>query len=271
MKTKFGSGILVGVLLMVCAIVTTYMGGTINSQNSFSNQEQIYECDGYDSPEEAALAYANAFSEKDYKAMVSTFAIETYIKNYNFAAMIDRVAVYQGITILEYPIENLDNMANSILKEKRLSTINNSILYQYAAVKGVREHLGDKYNQPIPVGEGKEYTSGKDFVSKVFNKTDLDSVSIIVKGTVTPSLLTDYYLKADNLAHISKMSNIYGTSDLTDIGVKLSIDGKEYLLCMTCGNYNGRWYNITCQGDLSQILGISADFGGLKVYSDIED
>lgn len=62
--------------------------------NFFSIQDNhlgTIESRGYKSPEDAAKAYLEAFMNNDIDQMLSTFAVETYVKNFDLEKYVDRV------------------------------------------------------------------------------------------------------------------------------------------------------------------------------------
>ncbi len=99
-----------------------------------------FEGDGFDSPEAAVMAYVEAFIAGDVTAMLSTFAIESYIDNTDRVALLERI---RGVSLREL---HMIPLANDDIREleiaNRYGLLAESLLYQYLSY-----HVPEEYNE----------------------------------------------------------------------------------------------------------------------------
>ena len=90
-----GSGrilfLLLGVALAGVAVAVLLAAGVLQFRSGAEPTAVKVEGPGYTSAEEAARAYAEALKAGDLNAMLSTFAVESYVEHFDMAAYIEDV------------------------------------------------------------------------------------------------------------------------------------------------------------------------------------
>ena len=71
--------------------------------------ENKTEGDGFDSPEDAAKAYLEGLRDLDIPRMMSAFAVESYVENFNFEALLNMLRVYMTGFDIKLPNAKLCN------------------------------------------------------------------------------------------------------------------------------------------------------------------
>ena len=219
-----------------------------------------HECDGFASPEDAVLAYVDAFNEGDVEAMISTFAIESYIDNKDARYALERMTVYQPVTMYyQFPASN--GYVRNLEVSKRYAEVADRLYTQYLSYN-LPEDIDD-VSRPITL-------SGADEIDALFS--DLAASpgkdwfgNIAFLDWISPVALTDKYLLPKNLENTAKQAMILGCEDVADLAALLRVNEQRAILFMQCVKYNGLWYNYALQNNPATILGLGIYLGGLAV------
>ena len=219
---------------------------------------------GYDSPEEALTAYAEALRDQDIDRLLSTFSVETYVDNYDAVKQAERLSAVQRPQIYEYPISNgEEGFLRDIDVEKRIKMIISCVVYQVETLaycnSGFDEDFDKIFNGEMLIG-----TPESDF-NYVFEMArdipDLSSLEVV--EAVSPEELSDLFADKANRDNLKKQRKIIAADDYTSAALIVEIDGEEYYLMMDAACYDGKWYNITPGGNLGALMGLPLQCGGL--------
>ena len=132
---------------------------------------------GYVSAEDAVSAYLEAFKSTDVEAMISTFAVETYVDNYSLETDVERVRAYTLTLPQSFPSNNQFTTGLNI--QRRQSQISDSIRFQYMSL-----FIPDAINDgiPTPIADTQEARS---FIRTLGDQSYYESMcSISVLGFV---------------------------------------------------------------------------------------
>lgn len=268
-KKGFGRAWILGAIIVLVMVVSFFMLEKLNSVKGFpaftneSTDAQV-QGSGYDSAEEAVRAYVNALNRKDYDAMLSTFAVESYVEHYDLGAMVDRLQEYRMTYTMN--ITNENELARGILKTRRINEINSMIEYQYFKIIGVDELLADEGKdlmESFGLAES-DFENGSELIETLFqNAKRLDSVSIEAGSRIDPTLLFERYYDARNMENIQRQKNIIGADELENICMNVTINDTLYYLFADCICFSGKWYLHSFNCNLSSALGVNPYSGGL--------
>ena len=224
--------------------------------------EEKVEGEGFSSPEEAVTAYIDGLQKNDIDTMLSTFAVETFAENYDLEKHLDRMKSYSPS--IQY-VPNSGDFAFRINCETRRSQIMDSIRSEYLVLQNSDIVLGEDAGKVIQIGEGKTYTSGKDFISQSFAGDERQFLSgIRFEGDfVDPGLVSSQYNEANNQEMLKKTAEIYGADEIRSTLSAFYRDNDLYALCMDCIRYGDKWYLYIPNGNINNLLGISFTYGGL--------
>lgn len=215
------------------------------------------EGNGYTSPEAAIEAYVEALKKGDVNAMIATFAVETYVENFDAAAYLDTVHVYviQGAP----PINPTDSYSTGVLIGDRHMELYQNITCQYLTIAGIMEYA---MYEPVVILEGKEFETGQDFVNFTQIQDSARILSQIQVGRIwnAEDLLEKYGMRSQmDMLELNENSSklVYGCEDYVELAVEVTINGEDYYCMLGIGKYNGRWYNIKTTTALQNTLGFS--------------
>ncbi|MCL1940873.1 MAG: ankyrin repeat domain-containing protein [Synergistaceae bacterium] len=212
------------------------------------------EGDGFDSPEDAARAYLEALGDQDLPRMISTFAIESYARNYNLEAELTRSRAYFPGAAIQMP--NANEFAVSINTESRRVNVARMILSQYLFL--CYPDLDQIRMQPLKDVDVSEFVGQ---FSKNLNKPNFRTVEFV--RFVLPKTIFDRYFSASNLKNLAQMADRLGAKQVTGRVAVFKLDGKEYWLCLDAVRYGDKWYLMALGGSIGIWMNIDVTNGGI--------
>jgi len=219
---------------------------------------------GYESAKDAARAYLEAFSKSDVDAMISTFAVESYVENYDLEAQIKRVKAFIFYTFPQSLLPN-NQFATALNIQQRQGQIVTWIRLQYELVlfQGELSNSG----MIINLSNDKDMRS---FINKLNDQTYYEPIkSLRVLGFEDPDSLSDMYPSIMNQQNIDKFREIIGAQRLEDVVARVEFDNEVYLVCFDVARYGGKWYINSIGGNIGNLIGIPATGGGIIPESDL--
>ena len=257
----FGAGgTAVGAILLAVILL---LAGVFGTAGAFSSGGGAFEGPGFATPEDAAKAYLMGLEAQNMDAMLSTFAMESYVENYDFEAQVERLMSYQINMEIRFP--NTNDYTRRMNIASRSSQVAGLILFQYMSF-----NTPDALNDATPVMLN-EPGAVSDFVEK-FERDTEDYVfeDLEIKDTLKPEDLSDMYENEMNQENIAKQAKTFGANeeDVANIAVTFEADGDEYIFCPQMVRYDGKWYLQSLQGNLANLLGIDVFKGGIMPFDE---
>lgn len=216
------------------------------------------ECAGFESPEDAVMAYIEAMRELDVQGMLSSFAIERFVEHSNPQLFLERIRAFTMSAEGALPVS--EAYPRAIAVAQRYGNLADRLYRQYLYYTWPEEY-GEFDGSTLIFKEDGEIQA---FVSQMESPafiSDLASAEWV--EFIEPSSLSEIYLRKTNLEQIAKQARSYGCDELRDVVARLNIGGREALLCMQCARYGERWYNFSFGGNIGNILGLEAYCAGL--------
>ena len=226
-----------------------------------------YEGAGYATPEEAAQAYIAARQAGDVSAMLSTFAIETYVDSYDAEAWI----AYMGGTFTpdsyhSVPITN--EYSRRILISQRVAELSNAHYWQYLRYQWPSESYGEFDPQYLRLREEEERAAFVNAFSdpeKAARQTNLEFLEFLSVDELDARLGTDVaekYYSEGNQENLTRRMAVFNCEEWAEIIARVRFGGEEGYLFLQCARYGDRWYNFSCSSTAAILLGIkSYDYG----------
>lgn len=248
----FAAAAIVMVILLATGILRMDLGGS----------EPRLEGEGFDSPEEAAVAYAEYLKKGDLEGMLSTFAVESYVDNFDLEAYCELLGNFQLYTAssLGTAFPDGEGLAEKINVEMRRGTIIDRIYYQYMVglLSGTELEVVVKAGQLVTPPDQRE--EQLDELMRVLRQDPGFSNMKIGEALCAEDMLSE----DDFERYLKNLDRSYrGADEIQDVCLELTIDGEDYRLFIQTGRYHGKWYNLTFDGVLGSMSGISVVSGGL--------
>ncbi len=212
-------------------------------------EDGTWESAGYASPEEAVLAYGEAFAKGDVMEMISTFAVESYVDHMDskeYMLYYRTYATTRSDAML--PLPYTEGYARQLRVLDRVSSLLNSLKQQYFAMSGMQTAEADY----AKAGTGMILFSAD-------NADMADAFLDAAKDTVWPgdvavgpvlgrdvSAQIDWGQSYDK--NVASLCAYAGGDEAVTVAVTLRIDGVDYLQLMLCVRYGDTWYNQALGG-----------------------
>lgn len=219
---------------------------------------------GFETPEEALLAYAEALKTGDVDKILATFAVETHVENFNMEEYIDFLAAYPMGG--EYSLSPIDAFTKETGVIHRQYKITNQLSWMYRYI-AFGEELDSNV---ITVNKNGEYKSASKFLKDLEIEDWMDILSEMEIGDVLePEDLADEDLINEDLWDktedilLKRQEKYLGCDEVTGLALEIELDGEDYYLCPDLACYNGKWYMLTQLGQLASHMGAPTLSGGL--------
>ena len=215
-----------------------------------------FEGEGYESPEEAVVAYLEALKKGDVEGMLATFAIETYVAEMDAQADLERTGVFQPSYGMRLPLGG--DYQRQVAVAVRYGQLAESLASQwmlyswpegYAAFDGASVALSED-------GDAEAFLAGlaEDDAAALWQEME-------VVGFVEPERMSTQY--SDGSQSRARQAASYGCDEIVSVVAKLDIGGEEWYQCMDAARYGEKWYNLSLIGYIGHLLGLSLYSGGL--------
>lgn len=213
---------------------------------------------GFDTPEDAARAYLTGLRSQNVDAMLSAFAVESYVENYDLEATVERLKTYMPTLEIRLPNSNAYNRQLNITSRRNqlMSMIANQYIF-YNAPDALNNY------EPTMFGDSGEIT---DFIEGIERDTkDYVFADLKIGEVLKPKDVSDLYTTDGNLDNIARQAKTFGADedDVVNIAITFEADGQDWLFCPQAVRYNGKWYLQSAQGNLAILVGMVFYGGGI--------
>ena len=232
--------------------------------------EMKFEGDGYTSPEAAVEAYLEFMNDGNVNGMISTFAIETYVDNYNTVAYLKNMhcaskSMYMGIP-------SSSSYSRDLLINQRHGKISQTLFdqYLYYSCRGTNyEALAESATFALRTEED---------INTFISCFDNSAVTKWIEGTISGNIIdTERYLyehygerSIEQYSRgIENRLKYYSCNEYEDVMCIIDLGGEDYMLIMGCAQYGDRWYIVDIGGIAGVILGFTTYEGGLVPLSNM--
>lgn len=217
--------------------------------------ERTHEGAGYDTPEDAVLAYIEALNRGDVDDMLATFAMETFADHFDADACLVRMKAISPTLIYGVPINGA--YSRSLLINARYAQIANMLMQQYMLILdpqgGVMVQLED---------DAARAEMEARFANSPMNAWEGNAQFV---GWINPALLDERMTMGQNLANAALQASYYGADDVDWKVAHLTLNGAQALLLMQCVKYGDRWYNGELSGMPGMVLGLPVNYAGMLI------
>jgi hypothetical protein len=240
----------IAILLAIMLVLTLAACGGNNSRG-------VIEGSGYASPKAAVEAYLDALKIADIDLMMSTFAVETYAKNYDMAAFLRLYSFIIPRTDGSLPSNN--EFTTTVNKYRRHGSIAFSIADQYMNLF-LPDHEWTNLKTMRAIGEQEIETHMEAFDIPLYMDT-LRSLQII--DFIPPASVDRNYETEATQMLIEQRAKICGADKIEGVIARVEIDRKTYLFCFETAAYGNKWYILNLGGIPAVSLGIPLNAGGI--------
>lgn len=214
-----------------------------------------YEGPGAASAEDAVTTYMDGLAEADLEAMVSSFAIETYVGNFDMRAYLERIQVYQlGAMPLYLPPDSPFTKALAV--EQRHNIVVEQVLFQ--TLRFVDPDLEPTEGVSLSdEAELEEFYSHLASAATTLDTTEAASFTFVPLAEVDPEAAEDYESER-NQANLDELRGILGADEMTDLVVRFTVGKSEFFAFLSVVRYGDAWWVAQLGGNFATVMGIPA-------------
>ncbi len=259
---KKGSGKALFMIIGLAAgvVLTSLIACVVMMFNSKKTPAKI-EGAGYDSAEEAVAAYVNFLKEGDLEGAISTFAVESYVENYDMKEFLEWVQYY-GIAVntgghLASTLNYDSDFSRELNIESRRSYIIGGICNQVLAI-AVESTDEEEFAEAI-VNRGQYTLEDDDAIASAleFLATDPKLEKIELGDRLDVDELYVSAMPQDRF--LENYEDIWA-SDIELVIYEVEVGRDDFTLFMYCVCYDGKWYIA----DFNNYVGISLSSGPFR-------
>ena len=259
--------------LAIGVVATSVIVLTLGKAAGGFGKSAKLEGSGYDTPEEAVMAYAEYLKAGDFDGMLSTFAMESYIENYSVEEYLDEFKAFcpyngnAGIGTNGTIMLDDSDFSREVNLDNRRSYFASNVSKQYL----IRKFVGADEDGI------KSLFQGLTMVVKENDTEDMvldflsyypDSEEIEIGDFLDSSDFRGLY--TDNLRNYTKLREKIMGGDIEDVCLELEIDGEDYVLFVTCVCYDDRWYIADFGNFYGSCFDVPYINGGLNPADDLD-
>lgn len=219
--------------------------------------EQKHEFAGANTPEEAVQHYLEGLAKQDLYTMISAFAIETYVQEYDIAALLERLGAYMPTSTIHYP--NANDLFTAINVESRKAEVVHMITLQQNAML-LPELAADR---PLVLSDEKSPDAAdfiKDMENALQKASPTDESGLI--AFIAPTDMSDLYANERNMENMARRAAICGADELQSVIAVFTYGENTFAMCCDVIRYGDMWFMEGMPGNIGTLLNISASLAG---------
>jgi hypothetical protein len=231
----------------------------INIGISGASASVTIEGPGFESSDDAVLAYLDGMKNANLGQMLSSFAIESFVDNYDIASDLKHTRWYPSNPILRFPNSNqfFREMNISYRREK----ISNGIYWQFISLCTSDINFSEKipFDDDSQISEFLDKLTGDDF-----SPQKLQTLKFL--NFVPLDTLSKFYYTRRNMDHLARRAKAFGISEIRSVVARIEIENQQHILCLDTGLYDNKWRNLNLVGNIGVLLGLDPLSGGLAPF-----
>ena len=260
--------LLIGLAAAAAVVTTVASSAVVATSVPPPPAATTYEGPGSASPEDAVSSYMSGLASVDVDAMVSSFAVETFVDHFDFLAYLERLGVYSAtFTPVVVPAET--PFARALGIERRHGTVTDQILFQFLA-------LADPELEPT-----EQVLLNEDVTPEVFSGSlaaavgavdlaEVGSFTFVPMADVAPEA-AEVYESEPNQANLETIREMFGADEITDLVVRFTVSDQEYFAFFSVVRYGDAWWVDQLGGNFASLVTIPPLRSGATPVDGIEE
>ena len=223
------------------------------------SDSQTLEGEGYPSAEEAVEAYIAALSKGDIEGIISTFAVESYVDNFDTEAYLEQLGAWNAANAWSTGAKVTgDEYERRLLIAGRALSVVQQLYLQFADYTGI---LNDQQVLTLP-----DQNAVEDFLAENQGDGFFQAISgMELERFLNPQSLSANYPPENLEENLAR----YGFDEYQEVAAQVELGGEDWLLVMLCARKGENWYNLNYSGTLGAMLGMPAASAGMMPMSEL--
>ena len=208
---------------------------------------------GYDSPEDAVMAFLEGMNDGDAPEMLSTFAIESFVEHADPEDYLRRLRTFN--LSLTNGIPYGSDYDRSLKVSVRYGEIARALMMQYVEKSAHTEGM------PLPLNDEEAL---QDLLAQFTGSPVNDwSSNVEFVEWIDPVMVSHNFYSVVNLRNIATQMACAGADDYAELAAHIRLNGVDAIQFMECIRYGDRWFNLNVQGNLANLYGLDSYSAGL--------
>lgn len=219
---------------------------------------ESYEGAGWETPQDPVLVYLEGLKEQNLDKMVSAYAIETYIAQFDLQAQVKRLNTYTMSMTPRLP--NANALTQTFNVEARRNEIIQAAQWQMTSVC----MPGWDFSQPATFDRENIDNEASEFVQGLTDSYDsVDFSTLKVLRFVEPEKISELYASEKNQENMMAQVAPYGADEVRSVVAFFMVDTKVAVLYCDVMRYGEHWYMFRSSGNIGTLVGLSAYTAGM--------
>ena len=237
------------------AVTTTVAPSAVVATSVPPHRAATYEGPGSASPQDAVSAYMNGLAAGDLDAMVSSFAVETFVDHFDFRAYLERLGVYSAtVTPVLVPAETPFTRALGV--EQRHGDVIGQIRFQFLALADPELEPTEMINLTTRP-RWRTSTAASSPRSPRWT-SPRSGRSRSCRWRMSTRTAAEDYESEQNQANLEALRGVFGADEITDLVVRFTVSEQEFLAFFSVVRYGDAWWVEQLGGNFANLLGIRA-------------
>ncbi|MBQ6508003.1 MAG: hypothetical protein IJI07_00885 [Flexilinea sp.] len=245
-------------VILLALFLTLCLSGPVFCEDG--SPDLKFEGEGFDTPEDAVLAFIDAWNREDVRAALSTFAIESLVDHMDTGYYLEYLRQFNPTqNYFSVPANNI--WIRDLEVVKRYAEVSNFLYNQY-----LTNNSGENARptgQPIQVKTREEIDNLLSFFEPPLTESWIGHIRFL--EWIDP-LLIDRLTSYGALRNMTMQADLYGADDIMSLIAHIDLGDHQAILTMECLNYGGRWFNFRTYGQAAMILSLEPLSSGLYVF-----
>ena len=212
-----------------------------------------YEGPGSVSPEDAVSTYMNGLAAGDLDAIVSGFAVETFVENFDLRGYLEWIGVYStSATPLLVPAET--PFSQALVVEERHGDVIGQIVYQYLTLSNPELDPSETVVLTDDATLDDFYSSLVSAITTI-DTSEVGSFTFVPLTDVDPAV-AETYESERNQTNLDTRRGVLGADEITDLVVRFTVGGQQYLAFFSVVRYGEAWWIEQLGGNFASLVGI---------------
>ena len=208
---------------------------------------------GFETPEEAVLAFLEAMKERDMNGVLATFAMESYVENMDLEAYLESLGVYH----YALPLPGEGDYVSAINLNLRQSDVTMDLFWQYITLVDPDSPILD--GQAIPLRD----CSAQELLDSLIQGDGTQTLASMEIGEfLKPESFSEHYSDEATQKNFAKRADYFGGEKVQSMVLEVTVNGRAYIFCPDVICYDGTWYLLNPGGVLAMLLGADQKYSG---------
>ena len=217
----------------------------------WKKQPIVYEGEGFLTPEDAVLCYLDGLKNLDLEQMLSAFAWETQAEHYSVEQYFALIRARVPTAKPRIPADNRFIQTATLHSIRSRET---ELIYNAIEAYLLGETSNEYYGKAVPLQDD-------DAMNAFLQEFDVERLEKLSRMTnirfLSPDEFTDGHFSTEQIqSAFAKQTAPYCADEVVNLVAMADLEEGTLLFCPTAARYGDRWYLVSCNSMVQNIMGV---------------